>query len=97
MVFKATGLDDRDVLPWLEYDSAGEPIEGQVESDLLDAWFDKTIPFDDPRYESWGSRTASQYAPGFELMGLLGPKTRMISASVRWTGAVQLRQCRASQ
>ena len=74
MVFKATGLDDRDELPWLECDSTGEPIEGQVEFDLLDAWLDKIITFEDERYYSWGSRTASQYAPGFELMNLLSAK-----------------------
>jgi hypothetical protein len=75
-VFEATGLADGDELPWLEYDSKGEPVEGQVESDLLDAWFDKIVPDSDDRYESWGSRTASQYAPGFELMDLLSAKDR---------------------
>lgn len=76
LVFEATGLDERDELPWLKYDSTGEPAERQVEADLLDAWLAKIITFDDERYYSWGSRTASQFAPGFELMSLLSAKDR---------------------
>jgi hypothetical protein len=49
LVFKATGLDDRDELPWLEYNSAGNPVEGQNESDLLDARLGKPITFEDER------------------------------------------------
>jgi hypothetical protein len=76
LALKATGLDDQDQLPWLEYDSSGNLIAGQVEADLLDAWFDKTITGDDERYYTWGSRTASQFAPGFEVMNLLDAKDR---------------------
>jgi hypothetical protein len=60
LVFNATGLDDRDELPWLENDNAGNPIDGQVESDLLAAWLLKTVTFSDARHEYWGSRTTSQ-------------------------------------
>ena len=38
LVLAATGLDDREELPWLEYDSDGSLKDGQVESDLLEAW-----------------------------------------------------------
>jgi hypothetical protein len=41
LVFEAAGLDDRDELPWLEYDNSGAPVEGQIETDLLDVWLDK--------------------------------------------------------
>jgi hypothetical protein len=66
---RATGLDDRDELPWLEYDNAGNSIHGQIEPDLLEAWLFKTVS--DDRLENWGSHTASQYAPGFEIINSL--------------------------
>jgi hypothetical protein len=75
-VCDVTGLDERDELPWLEYDEVGNPIEGQVEAKLLEAWLLKTITFDDERYYTWGSRTASQYAPGFEIMNILNAADR---------------------
>jgi hypothetical protein len=95
-VLKATGLgDDRDELPWLEYDSNGEPVEGQVESDLLDASFDKIVSSWDDRYESWGARTASQYAAGFELMDLLSAKDRndLGLCEVDWGGPASSVPC----
>ena len=75
-VLEATGLDDRDELPWLSYDSSGDLVVGQIESDLLDAWLDKEITLEDERLDSWGAYEASQFSPGFELMGLLDDKDR---------------------
>lgn len=69
MVLEATGLDDRDELPWLKYDDTGNPIDEQIEPDLLKAWLVKTVS--DDRLEYWGSHTASQYAPGFEIINSL--------------------------
>jgi hypothetical protein len=67
-VLEATGLDNRDELPWLKYDDAGDPIDEQIEPDLLEAWLFKTVSATDARNEYLGSYTASQYAPGFDLV-----------------------------
>src|SRR5262249_24608394 len=40
-IFEATGFVERDELPWLEYDSEGNHVEGQDEAYLLDAWLSK--------------------------------------------------------
>jgi hypothetical protein len=69
MVLEVTGLDDRDELPWLKYDDAGNTIDEQIEPDLLEAWLFKTVS--DDRLENWGSHTASQYAAGFEIINSL--------------------------
>jgi hypothetical protein len=61
-------IDESDELPWLSYDDHGNPIAGQVESEAIIKWLTRKVEIGDERYESWGARSASEYAPGFEIM-----------------------------
>lgn len=61
-------MDELDELPWLNYDKDGLLAEGQVEAEAVVAWLKSKVSIDDDGYENWGAQSASEYAPGFEIM-----------------------------
>jgi hypothetical protein len=64
----ATGWTEDEQFPWLEIDQTGAVIPGTATFERISRWLDaEPNPVD---LEYWG-RTATQYAPGFDLMSSL--------------------------
>jgi len=65
----ATGWKFDEEFPWLETDKNGDAIPETATLERITNWLNAEA--DLYHFESWGGRTASQYAPGFALMSFL--------------------------
>jgi hypothetical protein len=73
-VSEATGWTYDEEFPWIDTDSSGDALPGTDTDERLTKWLNSQIIDDYNLLEHWGSRTASQYAPGFVLMWSLSSK-----------------------
>jgi hypothetical protein len=68
-VIEVTGWEYPEEFGWIETDENGDAVPGTETDDRLTAWLNGTL--DDYLLENWGSRSASEYAPGFVLLSSL--------------------------